>query len=273
MRIPTICTQCVQDGNPAMAFLLTAEVQDDGVYEIECPFGHSGVIALQEMKFEILFELGVNAIFDGYYREAVASFASGLERFFEFYIRVICGVYKIDAEKVTAAWKAVERQSERQLGAYVMAHLLDAREPPALLPIKQVEFRNDVIHRGYIPRKEEAIKFGNVSSGVVIPCLSELKKKYGDAVTGEVRRHMAAAVARANGRTFSGMSIASLVSIARLEGSRGKSEVATACPRNGCCRFGNEVISVGSDPPEESMPIHNQPRWAMKRGLNPAACH
>jgi hypothetical protein len=89
MRIPMFCVKCVQNGNPAMAFLKNADVRDDGVYEIECPHGHSGVIAVQEMKFEILFELAANAIFDGYYREAVASFASGLERFFEFYVRII----------------------------------------------------------------------------------------------------------------------------------------------------------------------------------------
>jgi hypothetical protein len=42
------------------------------------------------MKFEVLFDLAANAIVDGYYREAIASFAASLERFFEFFVHVAC---------------------------------------------------------------------------------------------------------------------------------------------------------------------------------------
>ena len=43
---------------------------------------------MNNLKFELLFELGINALIDGYPREAVSSFASALERFYEFFCQV-----------------------------------------------------------------------------------------------------------------------------------------------------------------------------------------
>lgn len=56
----------------------------------ECQKGHKNFVILQEERFETLFQIGANAIIDGYYREAVNSFTTSLERFYEFSIKVFC---------------------------------------------------------------------------------------------------------------------------------------------------------------------------------------
>jgi len=102
-----------------------AELQDNGLYSLRCPAGHESIICLQEQKFELLYELAVNAIVDGYYREAIASFTTALERFYEFYIQVICAKHKLNEEIFQEAWQKVAPQSERQLGAYIFAYVVE----------------------------------------------------------------------------------------------------------------------------------------------------
>ena len=58
-----------------------ADLEETGVYDLTCPSSHRTAFCLQNFKFELLFDLGLQAIDDGYYREAVSSFASALERF------------------------------------------------------------------------------------------------------------------------------------------------------------------------------------------------
>ncbi len=65
------------------------EFRDDGRYEVTCPKGHKSVTILQQQKFEVLFDIGAYAIVDGYYREAVSSFTSSLERFYEFFVKAV----------------------------------------------------------------------------------------------------------------------------------------------------------------------------------------
>lgn len=65
------------------------EFRDDGLYKVACPRGHVTVTAIQEQKFEVLFDLGAMALLDGYTREAVSSMAASLECFFEYYVLAI----------------------------------------------------------------------------------------------------------------------------------------------------------------------------------------
>jgi hypothetical protein len=77
----------------------TCELNNDGVYIVECPeSGKREVLRSLDFRFEILFEVGSYALLDGYYREAVSSFAAALERFYEFFVEVIArsnGVEKL----------------------------------------------------------------------------------------------------------------------------------------------------------------------------------
>lgn len=154
-----------------------ARPSDDGKYEVHCAAGHVGTVTVDNVKFELLFEMGLNALVDGYPREAVSSFASALERFYEFYCHVVATVNLIPHEQMDSAWKAVGKQSERQLGMFIASVLLLTKQcPPLLNPNREVKFRNEVIHGGYIPTIEEAISFGDVVMGHINKSLETLRR-------------------------------------------------------------------------------------------------
>jgi hypothetical protein len=170
--------------------IATVEFKDDGRYEIKCRKGHSSITLLQQQKFEILFDIGAYAIVDGYYREAVSSFTSALERFYEFFIKVVCTSKNIDWTKTQEAWKEVSNQSEKQLGAFIFLHLQETGSKPTLLSNSKIKFRNEVIHKGKIPSKEQAIGYGQSILDVVRPLLKKLKEDYSDAVGTVTFQHL-----------------------------------------------------------------------------------
>jgi len=162
------------DGRPSDV-AISVELRDDGLYTATCPQGHITVTAIQEQKFEVLFDLGVMALLDGYTREAVSSIAASLERFFEYYVLVVSLKHGIGYEQFSKAWNPISKLSERQLGAFLFLYLLESRKAlePLILDAKpQIDgrsrgdtpiwstFRNDVIHKGYIPSALEVIEDG-----------------------------------------------------------------------------------------------------------------
>ena len=94
-------------------------ISDDLICRFTCDNGHEVMVPLQDVRFEVLAQTGANAIVDGYYREAVASFTASLERFFEFYLSVVANERDVAKDRWTNAWKLVSNQSERQLGAVI----------------------------------------------------------------------------------------------------------------------------------------------------------
>lgn len=182
--------KCFQDTGRPDFTRYPAELQDGGMYRLVCKNGHETFTCVQEQKFEVLFELALNAIVDGYYREAVASFSSSLERFYEFYLRVMCSKRGLDDATMADAWKAVSRQSERQFGAYAFTYLLENGTVAAVLPEQKVAFRNDVIHKGRIPSRDEAISYGEDVLHVISPILNLLKKNDHEHVGKVVLKHI-----------------------------------------------------------------------------------
>lgn len=150
--------------------------------------GHTFVATTLQMRHEQLFEIGLWAILDDYYREAVSSFAASLERFYEFATKVFSAHARVESDRFDAAWKIISRQSERQLGAYVYAYLLSERRAPVTLAESSVAVRNDVIHRGRIPSKEQAIAFGDAVLKVIHPALKVLQSKYAEAYFAVTRQ-------------------------------------------------------------------------------------
>lgn len=190
MRLLIPCMKCLQEfGNPSGEFA-RVEFRDDGKYELTCSHGHETTTILQQQKFEVLFEIGANAILDGYHRESVSSYAASLERFYEFSIRAFLSKSSGSDALFKACWKAVSSQSERQLGAFVFLWASHFNAPPTLLTNSQVSFRNDVIHKGKIPTKEEALAFGNAVLGVLRPNMLALREKLPDAVQQVVFYHL-----------------------------------------------------------------------------------
>lgn len=190
MKFPLTCAQCLQEGFPNFSSLSMFEYNDDGRYETSCNKGHVSIIILQQQKFEILFDIGANAIIDGYYREAVSSFTSSLERFYEFFIKVICSTKQIELNQFREAWKAVANQSERQFGAFIFIYLTEFGSNPAVMSRQNIEFRNSVIHKGKIPNKQEAISYGQAVLDQVRPLLKKLNQNYEEGVHQTVSQHL-----------------------------------------------------------------------------------
>ena len=190
MKLPVTCAKCMQEDIANAMIAATVEFRDDGRYEINCPKGHSSVTLLQQQKFEVLFDIGAYAILDGYYREAVSSFTSSLERFYEFFIKVVCLSKDIDWDRIQDAWKDVSNQSERQLGAFIFLHLQETGTKPTLLSNNKIKFRNEVIHKGKIPSREQAIKYGQAVLDVIRPLLNVLKTDYSEALGNATFRHL-----------------------------------------------------------------------------------
>jgi hypothetical protein len=81
----------------------------------------------------------------------------------------------VPVAETDSAWKPLSKQSERQLGAFIAAHLTLLSAPPPMLANKQVEFRNRVIHHGYIPTNDEAIEFGDAVLSLIQTVLDSLR--------------------------------------------------------------------------------------------------
>jgi len=157
------------------------QVNDNGIYEVNCAKGHTSNTIIDNINFEILFEYGLNALLDGYYRDAVTSVTSAMERYFEFFIKTILKSNNSNFNSIDSTWKKISSQSERQLGAYIMLYFqVFGKEPLLLSQNKEVPFRNSVIHKGYIPTKKEAINYSDSVLRIIEESLLKLKENYPD---------------------------------------------------------------------------------------------
>lgn len=172
------CMRCAQEsikaGIPDFFSPKMVRIPDDGVIKLTCDLGHKTAIIIQEDKFEILSTMAIKAIAEGYYRDAVASFAGSLERLYEFFVRVTCLKLGVDVSDFTLAWKDMSSQSERQLGAFISLYLVESKCPPKLLHRDQIKFRNAVIHKGKFPERDETIEFGQCTLECALPILKLL---------------------------------------------------------------------------------------------------
>lgn len=180
MRFSLPCFTCLRD--PKAVFwpgtFGYVEFNDEGVYQRTCPRGHTQWLVPHVMPFELLFDIATHAILDGYYREAVTTYASSVERFFEHAIRVMLRRADPEGRLVGQAWNQIAKQSERQLGAFVCLWTANFTALPSLVPKSQVEFRNAVVHKGEIPTKQEACTFGAACLAVIRPQLYELLQAF-----------------------------------------------------------------------------------------------
>lgn len=157
MKLEVLCPQCIKENLPLRPYQV--EVTDHGFYEFTCDRGHDALMLLHVPRHELLFDSGAAALLDGYPREAVASFAAAVERFYEYIVRVFARSRNIDPLQLAKTWKSVQKQSERQLGAFRFLYLMEfgtaAPDMEAALP-----FRNRVIHQGHFPSHADALDYG-----------------------------------------------------------------------------------------------------------------
>jgi len=189
MIVRLFCPSCALEATKSLPHAVidvptpVAALSDDDRYEVRCQKGHVNIVFLNNLKFELLFELGLNALVDGYPRESVSSFASALERFYEFYWHVFVAKVQLSEEEAANAWRALSKQSERQLGMYITAHTVLTKRCPLLLnPNTEVRFRNNVIHGGYVPNHQEAVNFGDKVMFLINSTLDDLRREVPEAV-------------------------------------------------------------------------------------------
>jgi hypothetical protein len=169
------------------------------------------------MRFDVLVELAAYATVDGYYREAVSSFAAALERFHEFYVQFQCTRHGNDEANLEATWKHVASQSERQLGAFTFVYLLEQKAAPPMLRAADVEFRSAGIHKGKLPARERTIEFGERVVQIMMAVLTPLRTQAYDLVQRAVALylHKLQELARKENPNIAGMSTVTLVCLGR----------------------------------------------------------
>ena len=230
MKLRISCMQCFQDSGKPSEEMLPVEMRDDGLYKVTCSNGHTTITAIQEQKFEVLFDLGAMALLDGYPREATSSISASLERFYEFYIKVISLKYGVSIDEFANTWKNVSAQSERQFGAFLFSYLLEHKTAlaPVINNVKPdvegkakkntltwTEFRNAVIHKGYIPSVEEVLSYGDVVYNYIYKLIDDLKSNNRDFIQKATFHHLQRAHQTPDGGPVSTMSIPTLLSLAR----------------------------------------------------------
>lgn len=151
---------------------ILVDLNDNHFYEYVCPNRHKTITRCQEHKFEILFDQATLALLDGYTKEAISTYSSALERFYEFYILALSLKNSVSIENYTKVWNKMAKQSERQLGAFLILQLFEGEE--IKYNEKFATLRNDVIHKGYIPKTEQAIDFGEYILDLIYKTIKKL---------------------------------------------------------------------------------------------------
>lgn len=194
MPLNLCCPQCLKiaceegpEGGPPELYALP--FSEGGLYRWRCLEGHKVALGLNADRFEVLFEIAVQAVADGYARESVATATTALERFYEFYFRLIWEANAMAPDVREAVWKAVSGSSERQLGLFAATYAMETGCVPPLLQKRHVEFRNRVVHKGQIPTVEEAVAFAQVVADLVHPALHDVIAKHREAAAAAADRH------------------------------------------------------------------------------------
>lgn len=178
MKMLTMCFDCFKEnGYPSLEFN-TQDITDDGMYKVECSKGHITYQMMQNEKFEILFDLGADALNKGYKYEAIACFKASLERFYEYFIKVILTKNKVSTEDIEKTWSYVSSHSERQLGAFYFLYLQEFKEVPVKESGSKVELRNNVIHKGYIPTYKKVFDYGEYILNYIRSILEKMDNNY-----------------------------------------------------------------------------------------------
>ena len=173
--------ECLKElGHPSFEPII-ANYYDVAIATIECSRGHKLAFMLQSQKFEILLESAASALLEGYTIEAASSFSAALERFYEFCIRVFSRKDGLNEIEFNATFKQMAHQSERQLGAFLYLYLQNFGKAYQVKN-KIIEFRNRVVHKGYIPTLEEVEGYGADIFDEICEVTKVLKESFPDTI-------------------------------------------------------------------------------------------
>jgi hypothetical protein len=192
MKIQLRCPECGPAATPVVVGF--AAFQEDGQCDVECESGHRVLTALQNHKFELLIDSAALALRDGYYREAVATFAASLESFWGFYVRVVARNDGASNEVIARLQRDI-RLSERRLGAMCLAHVRLTGQPYKVDGQGWQTFRNDVVHNGLFPSRDTAASYGAHVYETIVAGMVQLEDRAPEATRTEGRVALERAVA------------------------------------------------------------------------------
>jgi hypothetical protein len=185
MNIKILCTECINENEPGKeVYLHKVALTEAAIYQVTCSHGHTIEFSFSNLKCEILFESGIDAVNSGFYSAAIFNFAVALERFCEFaiYCLLLDGFsnhqdFEKKFEEFNKIWPAMSSQSERQFGGFLLLYLKTLQKAPPLFDDKfakmhglsfnlkgkgnnPVTLRNEVIHKGYYATYNQAVSYG-----------------------------------------------------------------------------------------------------------------
>lgn len=194
ISLSTSCKECREEAHSKDQKYINVEpftlveLNEKGVYKLTCPNGHVKWYFIEEQLFQILYDLGALSLSDGYTREAVSSFSTALERFYEFIIKFILLKRNISENDISQYLRYINRQSERQLGGFAALYIIEFNTFPPVLDNKWIRFRNEVVHLGTIPNETKTFAYGQIVANIIFDILIELKKKYKNRINTLINR-------------------------------------------------------------------------------------
>jgi len=207
------CMKCATNKDIPVFSFKNIEMNEDGLYEMECINGHKTVIISQNEKFEILFDMGINALKNGYKQEAVACIHASMERFHEWCTKVILTNNGVELEKIEKTWNLVKKQSERQLGAFYFLYLYASKKAPSGFKDDKTAFRNRVIHEGYIPKYEEVFEYCVYVMDYIRSILKQFKIDYSESISTLTNYKLSKLTEKAQNRGISTMCMPTILGL------------------------------------------------------------
>lgn len=149
----TLCVHCDIDDSKETVWA-NGEIHSDLFAVCTCPKGHITIAGLMTELFDILYKSAVDSYMKKCLSESVMSFAASLERAYELFTKIVLLRQSFSFDQIENYWKEIKNQSERQYGAFCFCYLFVTKQSWHS-DSKMIEFRNKVVHKGYIATSEE----------------------------------------------------------------------------------------------------------------------
>lgn len=153
MKHYSMCIECEELKVPGAVWAV-GELTNDLYAICTCPTGHKSLSGLMHHVPDVLFISAIRAFRNECYSESILSFTAAFERTCELFFKAFCLKHGSTAEIIDQMWKELKNQSERQYGSFCLAYCIIAGAAWKA-DTKQVTFRNDVVHKGYIATRDE----------------------------------------------------------------------------------------------------------------------
>jgi hypothetical protein len=189
-KVMAPCIECFKEtGIPNFNFVIQ-EQNDECVYSFKCDKGHEFILIQQIQRFELKFDMACFSYINDDYSAAVMYCASALERFREFFVQAVW--LNNDCEECTSSyekyWKKVKSRSENQLGTFYAVYfskfgdLNDAIEHEVKFTQSDVEFRNNVVHKGFYANRERTFAYLEKTYKYISVLLKYLNARYAEGI-------------------------------------------------------------------------------------------